>query len=197
VPISWQENGKSPLSQMNGRNFFKDLSDFGLMSRPQALRYFDGNAAGLSRVLRAHSSFVSVSTELIRHRRNDREPIAVLKPGDVLPTPGHIAHLARARWAPAAPEVIIRGSATLSALYGGHSHPIASLHVSHHIAIVEVLQGKLSDPHFQWTFSKVSPGCPVPDAISTSGFIEIIGNYGTGRISAKLALAASASIQLW
>jgi hypothetical protein len=183
---------------MKGRNFFKDLSDFGAMSRPQALRYFEGNVAGLVRALRAHPPFVCVSTELIRHRRNAHEPMAVLKPGDILPTPGHIAHLARARWAPAGPEVIIRATATLFALYGGQSRPIASLHLSHHIATVEVLQGNLSNPNFQWSFSAIRPGSgPLPDAISTSGFIEVIGNYGTGRISAKLALAATATIQLW
>lgn len=174
-----------------------------MLTEEQALReYFDNNLAKMRRALRAHEAagLITLSTELVRPRIVDG-PLAILKPGDPLPSSHHIAYLAERRWSELLfPTLTIRGTIKLTSLYGGEHRAIAAGHLSHEIALADVLFSKRrhSNPDFEWTLVHAGPGLgTMPDAVIADTAIEVIGRYSGAMVSAKLDISATCNLELW
>jgi hypothetical protein len=174
-----------------------------VLTQAQLLDHYFHNARDkMLRVLRSHraAGLITISTELVRGRREVLRPITIIKAGELPPSAEHIAYAGRQRWSEAiAPTVIIRGTAKLAAYYGGEVQSVASASLSHEVALTDLfLRKRLADPDFHWTLVQAKPGAgPLPDAISAAGGLELIGRYNGSTVSAKLAIAASINLELW
>jgi len=189
---------------MNSMNpFFKDLARF-LPAVPSATirqKYFSGDANAMWRALRTAEArgLVEISGEMVRPHFAT-EPIAIIKPGETLPSAGRIAYEGNQRWSETvSPRIVVRGTARLCAFFGGEERVIASAHLSHDLALTNVfLQKRESDPTFEWRLVRqTSRSGVLADAVSTSGYVELVGRYSAASVSAKLTLAGTAHLELW
>jgi hypothetical protein len=144
---------------------------------------------------------ISVTTESVQGRKI-YGPLETVYPGKPLPDAGAIAYRAARLWTSEwSPRIIIRGTVRLALLSG--NEPVAAItgHVSHVLALTDVLLRKLREnPDFEWKLVTSRPGLGAqPDAISVDGTlqIEIIGRYNCKTTASKLALAANATLELW
>jgi hypothetical protein len=182
-------------------NFLADLARLPLLTGAQALReHFDNNLPKMHRVLRAREAegFITFSIQLVRPRIVDG-PLAILKPGDKLPSSHHLAYLAGRRWSEfLTPTLTIKGTAKLYAMYGGEHRAIVAGHLSHEVALVDVLLSKRHSPDFEWTLIHARPGLgAMPDAVVADTAIELIGRYSGAMVSAKLGISATCNLELW
>jgi hypothetical protein len=188
---------------MNPPNLLEDLVfRFHVLTQAQMLKYFGGNKKAMLRFLRAQTSAgsIAVSTELVRMRQGAEKPIICLKSGELPPSAEQITYLARQRWSGTlTPTIVIRGTAKLAALYGGEARTVVTAHLSHDVALADVLLSKRElTPEIQWLLVHSRPGGgPLPDAIAASGFIEVIGRYNGAMVAAKMELAAEKNIEFW
>jgi hypothetical protein len=184
---------------MNEDKFFEDLVRVSAMTGEQAGQWLGENF--LRRLRRFETrGYVMLSMELV-HDRDTSAPIDVVRPGDPLPDSGEIAYRADKRWKKVwTPKLIIRATAKLATIYGGEPRTTVTGHLSHDLALVDVLLKKRqADQTFEWSLVSSKPGGPLPDAISASGSIqlELVGRYNATSISAKMGLAAHGTIEFW
>ncbi len=165
-------------------------------------RYFGGNFGKMLRSLRkdAATGHITLSTELVRHRIESDLAIVSIKSGRAIPNANQIAYVASKRWSEVvSAQLVVRGTATLAAIYGGEVHPVATATISHECALAEVfLTKRQANPDFEWSLVHARPGMgALPDAITATGMIEVVGRYNGNSVAAKLELAATANLELW
>lgn len=198
-------NPVDALSQEMKRSnkYLTDLARFvPVLTGPQILHaYFDNSFERMRRTLRAHEAegFITLSTELVRPRVL-AGPLATIIRGHPLPSPHQLAYSAEKLWsASLVPTLIIRGTAKLSALYGGEYREVITANLSHEVALTSVLFAKRgANPDFEWTLVLARPGeGALPDAIAADAAIEVLGRYSGATVSAKLAIAAGCTLEIW
>jgi hypothetical protein len=183
--------------------FLTDLARVPAMTHQQVAWYF-GSESKATKWLRRleRGGYISKKIEFVRDRKTEA-PISVLHPGSPLPNASTIAYRAATLWSTAiSPRIIIRATLKLALLYGGQPPTIIAGHVSHQVALSEILLRKFrSDPDFNWKLVSSGPGFGAqPDAISADGNvqIELLGRYNGSTIAAKLSLAAQTpTLELW
>lgn len=183
--------------------FFHDLARF-LPAVPSAIarqRYFAGDTEAMWRALRTAEArgLVEISGEMVRGHYAT-EPIAIVKAGETPPPAGRIAYEGNQRWSEdVSPRIVIRGTAKLCAFFGGEERVIASAHLSHDLALSNVfLLKRLSEPTFEWSLIRqTSRSGVLADAVSATGYVELVGRYSAASVSAKLTLAGTANLELW
>ena len=184
--------------------YLSDLARFlPLMTGEQMCRwYYAGDHKEMLRDLRkdAAREMISFSTELIRERTESDGAIVSIKSGQANRNPHQIAYLAAQRWSDrVTPKLIIRGTVKLASIFGGEVHTVAKATVSHECALADVFFSKrMTNPEFEWDLVRVRPGNgALPDAVTTTGMIEVIGRYNGNAVAGKLSLAATANLELW
>lgn len=183
--------------------FLADLARVPAMTREQAAWYF-GSESKAAKWLRRleQGGYISKKIEFVRDRKTEA-PISVLHPGSPLPNAQTIAYRAATLWSSSiSPRVIFRATLKLALMHGTEPPTIIAGHVSHDVALSELLLGKSrSNPDFNWELVTSAPGFGAqPDAISADGTvqIELLGRYNGSTIAAKLSLAAKTStLELW
>lgn len=174
-----------------------------LMTAEQICRaYFNCNWVKTLRQLRkdADSGLVSLSTEFTRGRVLSGSALASVQCGEPNPHPGHVAYLASQLWSETmTPQLIVRGTMKLNTIFGGEPQTIATASISHECALAEVfLSKRMQDPTFEWTLVQARPGGGVlPDAVTATGMIEVVGRYNGDSVAGKLSLSATANLELW
>lgn len=181
-----------------------DLARFvPVLTGPQMVRaYFQNSTEQMRRTLRAHEAagLITVSRELVLPRVTDG-PLATINGGQQRPCPHELAYRAEKLWRGSAlPTLVIRGTAKLSALYGGEFREVIASNLSHEAALTAIFlfSKRASNPDYEWTLVVAKPGTGMlPDAIAADAAIEVLGRYNGATVTAKLGIAAGCKLELW
>jgi hypothetical protein len=163
----------------------------------------DGDPKTLNTVLRRlkSSGLATTSIVMMRHRIDAKKPIARISSEEHLFTSERIAYQGRLRWEnELKPTLIIQATLKLHAHFGGNPQRVAPVNISDDIALAGILiQKSEANPGFHWELVRSKPGGGAqPDASTSDGFLELVGQYTGAMIQAKKGSGAAAySIEFW
>jgi hypothetical protein len=186
-----------------GRLFLSDLArNFRAITWRQLEENYtpDGDhslAAALADAQRA--DLVTTSIEIVKSWQGDGgRPLASVGPGEHAPSAGTLKCLALARWGQPGLELVVRGTAKLSLVYGGEYRPVPNHLVSHEIALTTVFLAHLASDHrFGWSLQRSAPGGACPDAVAGEIAVEVLGAYSSRTILKKISISARMRLELY
>jgi hypothetical protein len=164
--------------------------------------FFERDWLAARNAVRAWESagLVSMSRNCIRSHSNADGPITLASKAKLELSAEQIAYRASQRWSQEfSPVLCIHCTGKLATLFGGTARTLASANLSHEIALVDVLLKKRQrDPAFVWELVPLSSGGgSLPDAITVTGAIELVGRYGGATVESKLSLRLNMPLEFW